>query len=296
MKKIICLSIFGLLTSMLSAQDMSGALDLKNSSYTTFGDNWGFVYGEDSVNVFKTGKGYFNLTEFNVFLPERSPDYRLGISALFLMGKDGLSQVLPREDQGYNYHYRVGTYSKIGLGMIARFEDLIPGEVSIGAGVLYEKSKFDINKWSGDQIISYSDDISRFGFSAKLGVVVSGREDQAWLKKTEVSAFGEYFLKPDVDGLCFDYGAELNINLVSLFEISKFYVAPVLGAAIRENPMFSLGISPIISGGIAISSKNIRADLFKLTYQRRIYWQSSVPYSGIDGIFFSVNLGAFLDW
>jgi hypothetical protein len=214
---------------------------------------------------------------------------------MVLIGKDGLSQVAPRDDQNYNYHYRVGNYTKVGLGMIIRFEDIIPGEIFFGAGFLYEKTKFDINKWSGDQVASYSGEVSRFGFSAKIGTVISGREDQAWLKKTEVLASGEYFLKPDIDGVCLNYGAELNANLVSLFEISKFYVSPVVGVAVRENPMFSLGISPIVSGGIAISSKNIRADLLKITYQRRIYGQSSVPYSGIDGIFFSINLGAFLD-
>lgn len=296
MKKIICLfAIFGLLISVLPAQEMSGALELKNTSYSTFNDNWGFIYGQDSVNVFKTGKGYFNLTDFNIYLPERSPSYRLGISALFLTGRDGLSQVLPRADQSYDYHYRIGSYNKAGMGMVIRFEDIIPGEVFFGTGLLYEKTKIDISK-SGEQATSYSEEISRFGFSAKLGVVISGREEQSWLKKAEFLAFGEYFYKPDIDGLHLNYGAELNVNLLSLFEVGKFYVTPVVGASVRENPMFSLGTSPIISGGIAISSKNIRSDLLKITYQRRVYWQSSVPYLGIDGVFFSFNLGAFLDW
>lgn len=293
MKKIF-VSLIMFFPMMMFGQEVPSSFELSYSGKYSFNDKIIITSPSDTFQISKVGQGNSNFLNFSFFLPQTRPEFRLGFTGFFERIEEGRFLLNP-EDYAY-YDYRTLELYRGGMFLNFAFDELIFGaELHLGGGITYEKGKLNwMYRNLGDaRNTSLESNISRFGLGLNPRFVFSRPEDVSFLPKVDLSGGLTYWLKPDADNDCFSYNVDLSLNIFKMINLGNFYISPVIGGSIRENDPVSIGTSPVVSGGLVISANYIRADLIKIVYQRRVYGQTAVPYSGIDGIFFSVNIGAF---
>ena len=297
MKAIIFFLLSILMPFALFSQYSTGPIDLKVSGYTSVHDGYTYLNqeGDTLLDAFKAGKGTYTKYEFSYLFKENHKGNKMGLTFSHLRGQEGF--ILNLCGDAVSYHSRYGDYAKTKLGLaFANSEALPNGDLYSNIYLVYEKNKYNYDySESLNNYLRFSDTTSRVGVSLNIGSTF-GRfmPYSKWFKKTEISAFGELYSKVDFDHSRIAYGGDVNVNIFSILGEKDFYLSPNIGVSIIEQPMYSLGVSPIISVGLNVSSTWSKKDLLKVHYQYRVYRQSSVPYNGIDGVYFSVNLGAFL--
>jgi hypothetical protein len=281
---------------VLSAQYSTGSLDLKVSGYTTFNDSFNYLNsaGDTLMETFKTGKGIYTQYDVSYLFEENYKGQRVGIFVSHIRGQEGFHLNLCSDVLGH--HYRAGVYNKTKLGLIlADSKTLSNGDLYTKISLTHQKDSYNYIYEEVDSYLEFEEESSRVGGSLELGSTFGRLKPYAkWFKKTEISAFCETYHEIDIDKSRLAYGGDINFNIFSILGEQDFYLSPNIGVSVKEHPVYSLGLSPIISVGFNVSSTWTKKDLLKISYQRKIYTQSSVPYTGIDGVYFSFNIGAFL--
>lgn len=294
MKKIFLLAIGIWATLNVSAQETSSFFDFGYASRYTFNDKYTVVSPADTFQISKVGQGNSHEILFIFFLPQNRPEFRVGFSGSLQKMSEGKFLLDPQDYRYYNY--RIWDVTRVSGGLNFAFDELFsfPSDLQLGTNILWESNNLNLNyRNNGDSTPTKLD-----GSYSRLGTGISGRfifsrsEDVDFLPKLEINAFSNLWFKKDIDQNNVSWGGNFSLNVYKLLDISDYYISPIIGASFNDDNPVGIGISPIISGGVVISAKYVRADLFKVCYQRKVYGQSLVPYTGIDGVFFSINVGA----
>lgn len=281
---------------VLSAQYSTGKIDFEVGLYTSFNDNFNYLdeTGDTLLETFKTGKGTHTQYDFSYLFKENYKGQRVGIFVSHIRGQEGFHLNLCSDALGH--HYRAGEYNKTKIGLILADSKTLPnGDLYAKISLTHQKDSYNYIYEEVNSYLEFEEEKSRVGGSLELGSTFGRLKPYAkWFKKTEISAFCETYSEVDIDRSRLAYGGDINFNIFSILGEQDFYLSPNVGVSVKEHPIYSLGLSPIISVGFNVSSNWTKKDLLKISYQRKIYTQSSVPYTGIDGVYFSTNIGAFL--
>lgn len=292
-------AIFLLATGTASAQNTNN-YSLKYSYYNSFGDEIGFVdQKNDTLLMSKSGQGHKNELSGYFFFEDNTPGIHFGISAGFRNRELGRFQA---DLIGGSLDYRTISGQDYALGLLLKLDDKLDvissgrSKFTLGASLLYQK--YNMNWLSREGIgtlYPLSIEYKRFGAGLNLSGIIARDEYLRWFPKADISANVSYFLRDiaeDISGTRLAYAGEINLNLVRALEFKKMYISPVIGASIEEMREIPLGCSPFISVGASLSLSDYRADILKIYYQKRII-RGFTPKYNLDGVFFSVDIGAF---
>lgn len=293
MKKLVKITlVLALLWLPIVLSAQSSKFNFVYDSYNSFNSEINVINQGDTIPMSKTGKGHFNKIYADLFFDDNVvPGVFFGISVEVQQRNIGKIQ---NNWANGDYDHRILYGYDYALGMMAKFDDLpvnLKMEVNSGISLLYQSHEIDwLSRQNNNQAVLL--EYKRFGVGLSLGTIVSRPSyESRWLPKGDVSFNLAYFPQEVMGGNHLAYSGEINLNLVKLLQGDRFYLSPVVGFSVDETPQISLGFSPFISGGLALSLNDCRADLFKIYYQKRVY-QEIVPQYSLDGIFFSINIGA----
>ena len=290
LEKISIALIFTLISVLASAQ--STRFNLSYSYYNSFNSEINVING-DTIPMSKTGKGHFNQFSTNIFFEDNFlPGIFFGISAE--VKQKNIGKIYNNWMSG-DFDHRILYGYDYSLGALVKFDevpfDLADLEINLGASMLYQSHEMNwLSKKNGNQPILFN--YKRFGGRVNFqGIVSRPSYESRWIPKANILFNISYFPEEVMGGNHLAYAAEINLNLVKILQGDRFYLSPVVGFSLDEAQQVALGFSPFIAGGLSLSLNEWRADFIKIYYQKRIY-QEIVPQYSLDGIYFSVNIGA----
>lgn len=285
--------LLALIPFALSAQ--STRFNLSYSYYNSFNSEINVINGVDTISMSKSGKGHLNRLYANLFFEDNFvPGVFFGISAEVQQKNIGK---ITNDWVSGDYDHRILYGYDYALGAVVKWDEIpinVETEANLGVSLLYQSHEINwLSRQNNNQAVLL--DYKRFGVGVNFGMIMSRPSyESRWLPKGDFAFKFAYFPEKVMEGNHLAYAGEINLNLVKILQGDRFYLSPTVGFSVDEVQQVSLGFSPFISGGLALSLSEYRADFIKVYYQKRVY-QEIVPQYTLDGIFFSVNIGCLFN-
>jgi len=294
MKKLIKILASTLLLALVSftISAQSTRFNLSYSYYNSFNSEINVINDADTIPMSKSGKGHLNRIHANLFFEDNfAPGVFFGISAE--VQQKNIGKITNDWTSG-DYDHRLLYGYDYALGAVVKWDEIpinIETEANLGVSLLYQSHEINwLSRENDNQAVLL--DYKRFGVGLNLGMIMSRPSyNSRWLPKGDFAFKFAYFPEEVMGGNHLAYTGEINLNLVKILQGDRFYLSPTVGFSVDEVQQISLGFSPFIAGGLSLSLNEWRADFIKVYYQKRIY-QEVVPNYTLDGVFFSVNIGA----